>query len=115
MSSHLCSVPRLLQRGAHGPGHGELIRSEWVMSQVTISALKSHLSEHLRRAEAGEVIEVLDRARPIAKVGPIDRGEDGLETIPPTRSFASVRAIRLPPLGTTVNSLEALRQERGSR
>ena len=86
------------------------------MSQVTISALKSHLSEHLRRAEAGEVIEVLDRARPIAKVGPIDRGgEDGLETIPPTRSFASVRAIRLPPLGTKVNSLEALRQERGSR
>lgn len=85
------------------------------MSQVTISALKSHLSEHLRRAEAGEVIEVLDRARPIAKVVPIGRADEGLETVPPVRSFASVRAIRLPPLGPRVDSLEALRQERGSR
>jgi prevent-host-death family protein len=85
------------------------------MSQVTISALKSHLSEHLRRAEAGEVIEVLDRARPIAKVVPIDRADEGLETVPPVRSFASVRAIRLPPLGPQVDSLDALRQERGSR
>lgn len=84
------------------------------MSQVTISALKSHLSEHLRRAEAGEVIEVFDRARPIAKVVPI-REEGGLEILAPSRSFASVRSIRLPPLVLTVSSLEALRQERGSR
>lgn len=82
---------------------------------MTISAFKSHLSEHLRRAEAGEVIEVLDRARPIAKVVPIGTGEDGLEVIPPSRSFASVRSIRLPPLALSVSSLEALRQERGSR
>lgn len=85
------------------------------MSQVTISAFKSHLSEHLRRAEGGEVIEVLDRARPIAKVVPIGTGEEGLEVIAPVRSFASVRSIRLPPLELRVSSLEALRQERGSR
>jgi prevent-host-death family protein len=84
------------------------------MSQVTISALKSHLSEHLRRAEAGEVIEVLDRARPIAKVVPITQ-EGGLEVIAPSTSFASVRGVRLPPLELRVSSLEALRQERGSR
>lgn len=92
----------------------EQIRSEWVMSQVTISALKSHLSEHLRRAEGGEVIEVLDRARPIAKVVPI-REEGGLEVVAPSRSFASVRSIRLPSLALPLSSLEALRQERGSR
>lgn len=85
------------------------------MSQVTISALKSHLSEYLRRAEAGEEIEVLDRARPIAKVVPIRREVVELEMVPAQRPFASVRSIRLPPLDLAVSSLEALREERGSR
>ena len=82
---------------------------------MTISALKSHLSEHLRRAEAGEVIEVLDRARPIAKVVPFTREDGELEVVPAARPFASVRSIRLPPLVLSVSSLEALREERGSR
>jgi len=85
------------------------------MSQVSISDLKSHLSEHLRRAEAGEVIEVLDRARPIAKVVPMGGDSAALELIPPTRSFVSVRTVRLPPASLAMSSLEALRQERGSR
>ncbi len=85
------------------------------MSQVSISDLKSHLSEHLRRAEAGEVIEVLDRARPIAKVVPMGGEGAGLELIAPTRSFASVRSLRLPPASLAMSSLDALRQERGSR
>jgi prevent-host-death family protein len=85
------------------------------MIQVSISELKSHLSEHLRRAEAGEVIEVLDRARPIAKV--VQVGDDGsaIEVIPSERSFAAVRSVRLPPLASPMSSLDALRQERGSR
>ena len=82
---------------------------------MTISALKSHLSEHLRRAEAGEAIEVLDRARPIAKVVPFTREDGELEVVPAARPFASVRSIRLPPLVLSVSSLEALREERGSR
>lgn len=85
------------------------------MSQVTISALKSHLSEHLRRAEAGEVIEVLDRARPIAKVVPFRREAVELELVPAERPFTSVRSIRLPPLRLPMSSLEALREERGTR
>lgn len=85
------------------------------MSQVTISALKSHLSEHLRRAEAGEEIEVLDRARPIAKVVPFRREVAELEVVAAERPFASVRSIRLPPLDLSMSSLEALREERGSR
>lgn len=85
------------------------------MTQVSISELKSHLSEHLRRAEAGEVIEVLDRARPIAKVVPVGNDGSALEVIPSERSFAAVRSVRLPALASPMSSLEALRQERGSR
>lgn len=85
------------------------------MTRVCISELKSHLSEHLRRAEAGEVIEVLDRARPIAKVVPMGGEGATLELIAAERSFASVRAVRLPPTELSMSSLEALRQERGSR
>lgn len=85
------------------------------MAQVSISDLKSHLSEHLRRAEAGEVIEVMDRARPIAKVVPIGSDGAALELIPAERSFASVRSVRLPPATLPMSSLDALRQERGSR
>jgi len=85
------------------------------MARVSISELKSHLSEHLRRAEGGEVIEVLDRARPIAKVVPMGNAEAALELIPAERSFASVRSVRLPSAALPMSSLEALRQERGSR
>jgi prevent-host-death family protein len=85
------------------------------MAQVGISELRSHLSEHLHRAEAGEVIEVLDRARPIAKVVPIANAGTALELIPAERSFASVRAVRLPPAVLSMSSLEALRHDRGSR
>ena len=83
------------------------------MKRVGISELKGHLSEHLRSAEAGETIEVMDRARPIARVVPIASEGSALEIIPPVRSFASVRNLRLPPLRLAMSSLEALRRERG--
>jgi len=85
------------------------------MKRVGISDLKSHLSEHLRSAEAGEIIEIMDRARPIAKVVPIDHDAGALELIPATRSFASVRRLRHAPAKLSMSSLEALRQDRGSR
>lgn len=85
------------------------------MKRVGISELKSHLSEHLRSAEAGEIIEVMDRARPIAKVVPMEHEAGGLELVPATRTFASVRRLRLSPLKLAMSSLEALRQDRGSR
>ena len=84
------------------------------MKQVRISELKSRLSEHVRAAEAGEVIEVLDRARPIARLVPIERDAD-LELVPAERPFASVRNVRVRPIKLAVSSLEALREERGSR
>jgi prevent-host-death family protein len=85
------------------------------MKRVGISELKSHLSEHLRSAEAGEVIEVTDRARAIARVVPVERDTSALELVPAARSFASVRRVRLPAAKLAMSSLEALRQDRDSR
>lgn len=84
------------------------------MSQVQISALKSQLSKHLRAAEAGETIEVMDRARVIARVVPAGPSAE-LETVAAEVPFSKVRRIRLPRLALRISSLEALRDERGSR
>ncbi len=85
------------------------------MKQVRISELKSHLSEHLRSVEAGEAIEVMDRARAIARVVPLEGEASGLELMPAERSFESVRRLRMPRAKLAFGSLVALRQERGSR
>jgi prevent-host-death family protein len=85
------------------------------MKRVAISELKSHLSEHVRAAEAGEVIEVMDRARPIARVVPIEHDASVLELIPAACSFASVRDVHLPSAKTKLTSFEALRRDRGAR
>ncbi len=42
------------------------------MSHVGVRALKAHLSEHLRRAQAGERILVTDRGSVIATLGPAE-------------------------------------------
>ena len=85
------------------------------MKPVRISELKSHLSEHLRGVEAGQALEITDRARPIARIVPIGREVAGLDLIPAERPFASVRKRRFPPAKLATSSLEALRRERGSR
>jgi prevent-host-death family protein len=85
------------------------------MRRIAISELKSHLSEHIRAAEAGEVIEIMDRARPIARVVPMGRDASSLELIPAESSFASVRDVRPQPAGIAMSSLEALRRDRGGR
>lgn len=84
------------------------------MKQVEISELEARLSEHLRSVQKGNVIEVIDRARPIARVVPLDQ-EDGLEVMPAARSFASVRRARVTPTRISMSTLEALRLDRGSR
>jgi prevent-host-death family protein len=85
------------------------------MKRVAISELKSHLSEHIRAAEGGEVIEIMDRARPVARVVPMERDASSLELIPAASRFASVRDVRLPPAAISMSSLEALRRDRGQR
>jgi antitoxin (DNA-binding transcriptional repressor) of toxin-antitoxin stability system len=84
------------------------------MKKVRISELKSQLSRHLRAVEAGETIEVMDRARAIARLVPAE-GEASLELIAAQRSFASVRKVKLPRATRALSSLDALNEERGSR
>jgi prevent-host-death family protein len=43
------------------------------MLEVTVRELKNHLSEYLRRAQAGEVIIVTSRKKPIARLLPFSR------------------------------------------
>lgn len=87
------------------------------MTKVRISELKSHLAKHLRAAEAGETIEVFDRARPIARLVPVGTDDDDrLEITAAARTFREVRRVKLPPLpSTSMGSAEALRRERGHR
>jgi prevent-host-death family protein len=85
------------------------------MKRVRISELKSHLSEHLRAAEAGESIEVLDRARAIVRLVPVRDAAAEIEILPAPRAFRSVRDVRLPAANGSVSSLDVLREERGSR
>jgi prevent-host-death family protein len=96
-------------------GQCDLMRPQWVMKRVAISELKSHLSEHIRAAEGGEVIEVMDRARPVARVVPIEGDASLLELLPAESSFASVRDVRLPRAVSSMSSLKALRRDRGER
>ena len=60
------------------------------MKAVKIADLKSQLSRHLREVRAGEVVTVLDRSTPIARLVPIDQGDDLVVTKP---------AANAPPIG----------------
>ena len=44
------------------------------MTSVGVRELRQHASELLRRVEQGEVIEVTDRGRPVARITPLPKG-----------------------------------------
>lgn len=44
------------------------------MASVGVRELRQRASELIRRVEAGESIEVTDRGRPVAVLGPVARG-----------------------------------------
>jgi len=60
------------------------------MKAVKIATLESQLSRHLRQVQAGEVLTVLDRNTPIARLVPVDQGDDLVVTRP---------AANAPPIG----------------
>jgi prevent-host-death family protein len=53
-----------------------------VMTRVGTAELKARLSEYLRLVRRGEVIVVLDRNQPIARLVPIDEDVSGLVILP---------------------------------
>ncbi|MEO8469657.1 MAG: type II toxin-antitoxin system prevent-host-death family antitoxin [Chloroflexota bacterium] len=84
------------------------------MKRVGIAELKDQLSIHLRSVEAGETVEITDRARPMARIVPI-AGTRAITIRPARRLFASVRDLPFSPLGGPRLADDLLAVERGER
>jgi prevent-host-death family protein len=84
------------------------------MKRVGIAELKNSLSLHLRAVEAGDVVEVMDRARPIARIVPVV-ARKSVAIRPSRRPFVTIRDRRYPPLHLGVSSDELLLEERRDR
>jgi prevent-host-death family protein len=42
-------------------------------TRVDVRELKSHLSEYLRRVQAGEIVEIAERGKPIGRIVPVEQ------------------------------------------
>jgi prevent-host-death family protein len=84
------------------------------MKQVGVADLKNNLSRHLRSVEGGEVIEVTDHDRPIARLVPIE-AKTTLVLRPPLRPFSEIRDKVYKPLNLPVTSLDLLLEDRRKR
>lgn len=83
-----------------------------VMKTVKIAQLKSELSRYLRDVRRGEPLTVLDRTTPVARLVPIDTGDDVVITVPALGTPAPGR-VRLPtPLRVASDVVTLLLAER---
>jgi prevent-host-death family protein len=89
------------------------------MRSVKIAQLKSRLSEYLRAVRRGEVITVVDRETPVARIIPFDGGSTPLVVRSPSPGSLPFRRVRLPPplpLPRKLDVVDLLLEERqGSR
>jgi prevent-host-death family protein len=83
-----------------------------VMKRVRIADLKARLSEYLRSVRRGEVITVLDRETPIARIIP-HRENEHLLIVRSRLPGAALKTLRLPPpLRVDVDAVELLLEDR---
>jgi len=75
------------------------------MRHVGTADLKAHLSEHLHAVRGGEIVIVMDRKEPIARIVPFGANEGGLVIRAATRSLKDVP---MPPPCTLVSDPVAL-------
>lgn len=80
------------------------------MTQVGIAELKAHLSQYLREAKSGEVVEVLDRGVPVARIMPPDWTAIPMSTRPPRRKLTRLKAP--PPTNYDFDIVEELVKDR---
>ncbi len=85
------------------------------MKSVRIADLKAKLSSYVRAAERGERIQILDRNRPIAQLGPLDDGPDDIELIPPVVGFKTLRGRRVHRARWAESAERALMTDRRKR
>ena len=98
----LSTVAFLTTSGHNGP-----------MKQVRIAELKARLSEHLRAVRRGEVITVLDRDTPIARIAPVRQGAV-LQVRRPVAGTPRPGRVALPgrPLRLKIDVVDLLLEER---
>ena len=85
--------------------------------RVGIAAFKVRLSAYLRGVRRGEAITLYDRNMPVARVVPVEpeggAGGGGGGALRVREAMTRPRDVVLPrPLGRTIDSLEALLEER---
>jgi antitoxin (DNA-binding transcriptional repressor) of toxin-antitoxin stability system len=89
-------------------GH-DLVMSRRRSTEVRIADLKANLSKHLRAAQRGARITVLDRDTPIAELGPVagqeEKKSDALITRKATLSFQDIQLPDRIDLGVDLVSL----------
>jgi prevent-host-death family protein len=99
------------------------------MIRTNISDLKNRLSHYLRLVKAGEVVEIVDRNKPLARIEAIEGGqgaasgekwlmnriESGIITVPKSKAspsiFADLSHMAMEN-GEYAGVLEALKEER---
>jgi prevent-host-death family protein len=84
------------------------------MKQVGVAELKNNLSRHLRLVESGEVIEITDHDRPVARLVPIEP-KSRLVVREPERPFSEIAHKVYPPANWPISSLELLLEDRAKR
>ncbi len=80
------------------------------MKRSSVSYLKAHLSAELRAVQAGEVVVVMDRDHPVARLVPMEE-EKGVQVRGPLQAFGFERPAPL----VSVDSLKPLLEDRGRR
>lgn len=76
------------------------------MASVGLRALQQNASAVVARAQAGEVIEITDRGRPVAQIVPIRRGSRIQELLASGHLRPASRTLRetSPPIAVPVGS-----------
>ena len=82
-----------------------------VMKEAHIAELKARLSEYLRTVRRGEMVTVLDRDTPVARIVPIR--QPGLRVREPAPNAPPFKRLPFPaPLELKIDVLELLLEER---
>lgn len=95
------------------------------MRRVTVTQLKNQLSRYLRMVKQGETLEVVERAVPIARMEGIERDGSGRDShlnrllrdgiVTGASRSASKDWLKKPPLGSKVDPVKVMVEERNRR
>jgi len=89
------------------------------LTRVGVRELRQNLSRYLRRVERGERLEVTERGKPVAVLGPVDEAGSALRRLvasgrvrPPTRDLLDLGPPKGPLSTQGTDALQELRRER---